>query len=135
VSGALVVLVCGGRAYTDDGAIFRALDRLHDERGIRRVVTGGATGADTLAARWANEQGVSLGVYPADWHAHGKAAGQIRNQQMLDSEAPDLVLAFPGGHGTADMVRRAKRAGAWVTMYTDHPHPAPPRRRDPAPEG
>ena len=52
---------------------------------------------------------------PADWTKHGKAAGPIRNQKMLD-ECPDLVVAFPGGKGTADMVRRAMKAGidCWV---------------------
>jgi hypothetical protein len=53
-------------------------------------------------------------VYPADWAKHGRAASPIRNQQMLDEGRPNLVVAFPGGRGTADMVRRARSAGVEV---------------------
>lgn len=121
-SGApLVVLVCGGRDFADPLFVWQQLDRLHRRTGIRRVVSGGATGVDAFAARWAREQRVPLGVYPADWRTYGRGAGPRRNQQMLDAEAPDLVLAFPGGRGTADMVRRAKAARVWVTIYGGAP--------------
>jgi hypothetical protein len=52
-------------------------------------------------------------AFPADWKRHGKSAGPLRNQEMLDA-APDLVIAFPGGRGTADMVRRAKSVNVKV---------------------
>jgi UDP-N-acetylmuramoylalanine-D-glutamate ligase len=55
-----------------------------------------------------------LEVYPADWKLHGKSAGHIRNQQMLDESKPDIVIAFPGGRGTANMIKRAKKAGVEV---------------------
>jgi hypothetical protein len=58
--------------------------------------------------------GVPVSAHPADWFSHGKAAGPIRNQEMLAMEAPALVVAFPGGRGTADMVRRARKAGVDV---------------------
>jgi hypothetical protein len=48
-----------------------------------------------------------VSVYAA-WHDYGKAAGPIRNKRMLTDFAPDIVVAFPGGKGTADMVRQAK---------------------------
>lgn len=44
----------------------------------------------------------------------GRAAGPIRHQRMLDEGMPDLVLALPGGRGTADMVRHATLAGVEV---------------------
>jgi hypothetical protein len=49
----------------------------------------------------------------ADWHWHGRAAGPIRNQKMLDW-GPDLVVAFAGGDGTACMMRLARAAGVEV---------------------
>jgi hypothetical protein len=52
-----------------------------------------------------------LVTVPADWQKHGTAAGPIRNKQMIVSGKPDLVLAFPGGRGTADMSRRAEKHG------------------------
>ena len=54
------------------------------------------------------------GVAEADWAKHGRKAGPIRNQRMIDEGRPDLVVAFPGGTGTADMVERARVAGIRV---------------------
>ena len=50
-------------------------------------------------------------MYPADWDTHGRGAGPIRNKQMLEEGKPDLVIAFPGGKGTANMIGQAKEAG------------------------
>ena len=57
-----------------------------------------------------------VSIYPADWDKHGKAAGPIRNKQMIDEGKPDLVIAFPGGRGTAGAVRLAKFAGVTVRV-------------------
>jgi len=111
---ALRVLVCGGRNFHDFKLMAAELDRIHRSDGIALVISGAARGADTLAESWAALFGVGLVRFPADWARHGKAAGPIRNQQMLDEGKPDLVVAFPGGAGTADMVRRAKAAGVPV---------------------
>jgi len=110
----LVVLVTGGRDYSD---WFRVRDELHEIaliHGIRRIVHGNACGADNLAMNWADWRKIPQGKYPADWKQYGNGAGPIRNQLMLDSEPIDLVVAFPGGRGTADMVRRARAAGITV---------------------
>lgn len=107
------VLVCGGRGFADRAAVFRALDGLHAKHGIRRIIHGAATGADALASEWARERGVPQIGYPAAWE-QGRKAGPLRNQHMLDSQEPDCVIAFPGGSGTADMVRRAEAAGVRV---------------------
>jgi hypothetical protein len=71
-----------------------------------------------MAMNWANWQKIPQGKYPADWRRDGSSAGHIRNQQMLDSEPIDLVVAFPGGSGTADMVRRARAADIPVMEIT-----------------
>lgn len=78
------------------------------------IISGMAKGADSLAIDWAVVNWLRWEEYPADWETHGKAAGLIRNQQMLDEGKPDLVVAFPGGRGTADMIRRAEKAGVEV---------------------
>lgn len=105
------VLVCGGREYSDREAVYRALDDLNHKHGRLTIIQGGARGADRLACDWAFSRAPNVHLInePADWGKHGKAAGVIRNQKMLDKHKPDLVLAFPGGRGTADMVARAKR--------------------------
>ena len=111
----LRVIVCGGRTYTDADTVARVLDGLHWTRGgIALLAAGDAKGADALALAWASWRGVSLQRFRADWDNLGRAAGPIRNQHMLDEVGPDLVVAFPGGRGTADMVRRARAAGVCV---------------------
>lgn len=112
------VLVCGGRNYWDREKVDAALSALRAEKGPLHVIQGGAKGADRLAALWcyakASGGTVMMSQVPADWATHGKRAGAIRNQKMLDDYQPQLVVAFPGGPGTADMVRRARAAGVEV---------------------
>lgn len=107
------VLVCGGRDYDNELAMDNALDALFLPRGST-IIHGGASGADTLAHSWAGINGCLVEIYWAQWNVHGKAAGPIRNQRMIDEGRPDLVVAFPGGRGTTDMVRRARVAGIEV---------------------
>lgn len=110
------VLVCGGRDYGNKANIFAELEMLNAFNMTLCVISGGAPGADAHAEEWARANikrgnGVSFHGFKADWDKHGKAAGPIRNQEMLDRGRPDLVLAFPGGRGTEDMVKRAEAAG------------------------
>lgn len=107
------VLVCGGRDFDDSRLMYRVLDALYLDRDST-LIHGDARGADRMAQRWAEERALWIESYPADWESHGKAAGFIRNQQMLDEGKPDLVVAFPGGKGTAMMVELASKAGVPV---------------------
>lgn len=79
------------------------------------LITGNAKGADQQAELWAEKNGVRNEIYPANWKLHGKAAGPIRNRQMLEEGKPDWVIAFPGGNGTAHMCLIAQRAKVKVT--------------------
>ncbi len=110
------LLVCGGRYFNDRDLLESILDGLCDEEMAmpRILLHGDGIGADTLADRWAHKRCVEVWRFPAGWERHGKAAGPIRNQAMIDSGKPDLVIAFPGGRGTADMIRRARKAGIEV---------------------
>lgn len=109
------VLVCGGRDFTDFTLLCNVLNGIFaDVDDIDLVITGAANGADTLAKRWAEHHEIAVKSFPADWTQHGFAAGPIRNKQMLIEGEPDLVVAFPGGPGTADMVRQARKADVRV---------------------
>lgn len=108
------VLVCGGRDYNDRRRLFAVLDKLHSEAGISVIIEGGAKGADQLAAIWSDKPGVGLERFEADWENQGSFAGPARNRRMLAEGKPDLVIAFPGGRGTADLVRKARRSGVKV---------------------
>lgn len=98
------VLVCGGRRFSDYYWLNEVLSDYHVRRGISVVIHGGASGADRLAGRWAQAAGVEVITFSAKWWKYGRAAGPIRNRQMLVEGKPDVVIAFPGGRGTADMV-------------------------------
>jgi hypothetical protein len=111
------LLVCGGRAYCDYRTLYAVLDEYLGN--VSCVINGGAAGADEWARSWAKENGVPLLTCCADWKRHGKAAGPIRNQEMIDKHAPGLVIAFPGGRGTADMVRRAREAKITVREVSE----------------
>jgi len=107
------VLVCGGRDFGDTEAVYAALEAINAKQKITFIVTGDATGADVRAKWWAhNRCAGGYAIYHAPWPLRGLIAGPIRNQRMLDDN-PDiaLVVAFPGGKGTADMVRRARKKG------------------------
>ena len=109
------VLVCGGRDYSDIDRVYTELDQIHRVTPIKCIIEGGAKGADYLASRWSAKHDLNEHArFSADWALHGRAAGPKRNQKMLDEGKPDLVMAFPGGRGTADMVSRAKVAGIEV---------------------
>jgi hypothetical protein len=98
-------IVCGGRDYADADMAEYLLTWLAPAA----IAHGDARGADRLAHDWAIRHGVVVTRYPADWSL-GRKAGPLRNQHMLEDFKPDFVVAFPGGRGTADMVKRAKEA-------------------------
>ena len=124
----MLILVCGGRLYgwnaTNESGFrtknFEEVKLFNDtldsyyQKGTVRLVSGGAKGADRLAEEWAKYRQVPIYIFHAPWIRHDKAAGPVRNQMMLDEATPDLVLAFPGGDGTADMIKRATKAGIEV---------------------
>ena len=109
------VLVCGGRDWREVELVESTLTRLHAARGpFSRLIHGGARGVDHIAGKWARDNGVLEWDFLPEWHRAGTHDGPARNQRMIAEGAPDLVVAFPGGLGTADMVERAKDAGVEV---------------------
>lgn len=116
----MILLVTGGRRYADRERLYAELDRVHAERRIRTLVQGGASGADMLAIEWCAHRAVKCQTFAASWSKLGRAAGPMRNQEMVDevsrigSHIGALCLAFPGGSGTADCIRRARSAGIRV---------------------
>lgn len=102
----MLTLVCGGRDFHQRDFLFKTLDRLE----ISFLIQGGAPGADTLSRIWAEEKGIPCATVHANWRKLGKKAGPIRNGWMLLLK-PSLIVAFHGGRGTENMVRRAIAMG------------------------
>ena len=109
------LLICGSRNWKDRKAVLQAVKELNPSV----IIEGECRGADRLAASVAEELGILVEKFPADWARHGRQAGPIRNQQMLAEGKPDYVLAFPTSEsrGTWDMVRRAKKAGVETKVW------------------
>jgi len=106
------VLVCGGRFFNDKLKLEEVLSQRLPP--CVELICGMANGADTLAFSWAEERGHIIHSFPAEWGKFGKAAGPIRNRQMLDEGKPDLVIAFSGGRGTKNMISQALKRGVSV---------------------
>lgn len=120
-------LVVGGsahHAYHDLVAV--ELEKLNERRRITVVIHGGLGGVCASAEDWARRSGVHVVRYPPNWVRHGKAAEAVRNQFMLADARPDLVVAFPGGPHTLDLVRRALQAGLAVYEVPDREVPVQP---------
>ena len=108
------IIVCGGRDFTNIKLVNAVLDKFHATHKITHLFHGNARGADGIAHKWGTStSGVHVHPIPAQWSKYGKAAGSKRNQAMLGHN-PDYVIAFPGGKGTADMVKRATLANIQV---------------------
>lgn len=114
------ILVCGSRTWEDSDTIERVLLAFSDALPI--IIHGAARGADHLADWVAADHGwtrIPFPVTDADWRKHGKAAGAIRNRQMLEEGQPDLVIAFRvrgESRGTDNMIAQARKEGVpvWV---------------------
>lgn len=126
----VILVVTGGRNFYDTRFIHNQLSVLKSAHNIDVLRHGGASGVDLLCAEWARANGITVEVYPAEWdnldvpgavikvNARGPynaVAGHLRNQKMLDTlPVPTMAIAFPGGKGTADMVRRIRAAGIYL---------------------
>lgn len=113
------VLVCGGRRFNDPLTLGSWLGGIHKNNGpITLLIEGGAPGADFMARKFAEWIGIPTQTFEAEWSRYGRRAGPLRNKRMIEEGKPDLVVAFEGGKGTADMVRQAEAAGIRVLRAT-----------------
>jgi hypothetical protein len=114
------ILICGDRNWTDRYAISKFLERLVPLRPI--IIEGEARGADKIAGEEASKLGFNVLRFPANWDKYGKAAGVLRNRQMLD-QGPDLVVAFHNSlatsKGTKDCIIEAIKRGIKVLVITE----------------
>lgn len=108
------IVIAGCRTYTDyerAAAFFdKCLQNLRNRYELV-ILSGGCRGADTLGERYAQERHYAVERHPAEWHAHGRAAGPLRNENM--AQRADYVICIWDGssRGTASMIDCARRAG------------------------
>ncbi|REF00274.1 DUF2493 domain-containing protein [Thermomonospora umbrina] len=139
------VLVIGSRTWRNFEPVYAALDELLRQHPDMVLIHGACReGVDAIADRWAIRRGVTgedrLWRLAAPWKVHGKAAGGLRNQEMVDRR-PDVCVAFidpcvsqicrrqsvHGSHGGEDCVRRARKARIrTVAVRSWEPRPGQP---------
>ena len=117
-------IICGGRDYEFTVDDWKWLDGLRLSLPITEVVSGKQSrydtfkrrfvGADYFGEKWAAKNNIAVEGFPAEWVHFGRSAGPRRNQEMADYA--DACIAFPGGNGTADMVRRAREKNLRVIL-------------------
>lgn len=110
------IAIVGSRDYHKYDIIKTTMDQIREnmkKQGLEiiEIVSGGASGVDTLARQYAEENKLQFKEFPADWAQYGKSAGPMRNQQIVNYS--DYVVAFPSGpsHGTRDTIKRAIKVG------------------------
>jgi len=103
------ILIAGGRNFSDKQFMYSYMRQYLGVATL--VISGTAKGADRMGEKWANEFGIPVKRFPAQWSRYGSKAGPIRNRQMLDEGQPDLVIVFKGGRGSEHMATIAKKAG------------------------
>ena len=110
------IIICGGRDFSDQVLFEQSLSKILCQYKDIELISGHAKGADTFAEQYAIQHKVPISVFKPDWKKYGRAAGPIRNKEMLDYALVNnpVVIAFWDGNskGTANMINQAKKAGA-----------------------
>lgn len=103
--------IIGSRAFEDYALMKATILEKFDLSALQTIISGGATGADTLAERLAAELNLPTRIFAANWKCYGRSAGPRRNRQIV--EAADFVLAFPQGAslGTKNTIAHCQKLG------------------------
>ena len=118
----ITIAITGGRDFEDKKFVWKCLDYLHKKSTIAFIIAGDARGADANALAWAKARKVPYKCFKADWDLHGKAAGAVRNTEMVKyglENGINGLVAFPGGRGTLNMKNqcRHKDIKIWEPRY------------------
>lgn len=115
------LLVCGGRDFSNSALVYRVLEELHSAHRFTLVIHGGERGVDSLTDAWAMNKRLPIEAYRPDWPLHGKLADAKRQVEMLRSGRPTMLVAFPGGKGTKNLVQLAYSIPIpTIILYDEH---------------
>jgi SLOG family YspA-like protein len=109
------VIIAGSRSITDFEVVKAAIKKAGFF--IDTVVSGGAVGVDKLGEKWALENATPIKRFLPDWETHGKAAGPIRNSEMV-KYAEAAIICWDGiSKGSKDTINKMQKAGKQVFVY------------------
>lgn len=109
------IAITGGRDYTNWVCLTEQMDA-HFSWDDQLLVGDCPTGADLMARCWAEGREIPMALYEAEWEKYGLRAGPLRNEEMIVGGSAELLLAFPGGKGTASATGIARRAGIEIIV-------------------
>lgn len=116
------LIIAGSRSASDIREVYAAVSaafkhwgRLWEKRS--EIVCGMARGADLLGKQFGDEGDMIVREFPADWAKHGKSAGFIRNQEMVDYADAAIYLWDGKSKGTKDCIDRAKKKGMPIYIH------------------
>jgi hypothetical protein len=84
------IAVIGSRTFKDQNLLENELNAIKGQ--IELVISGGATGADTIAENWASVNNIPVEIHKPNWKTYGRSAGVIRNKLIIES--CDYCIAF-----------------------------------------
>ena len=113
------VVIAGSRDITDYNILLKAIKECPFQ--ITEVISGRARGVDTLGEQFAEDYGLKLHPFPADWKRLGNAAGPIRNAQMADFADAVLCVWDGKSSGTKDMMNQARKRGLPLYVFKVDP--------------
>ena len=113
------VVIAGSRDITDYDVLLKAIKECPFQ--ITEVISGRARGVDTLGEKYAEDYGLKLHLFPADWKKYRNAAGPIRNAQMADFADAVLCVWDGKSSGTKDMMNQARKRGLPLYVFKVDP--------------
>lgn len=110
--------IVGYRGYHDFSAFCAALEHCLSQHNLRltHIISGGASGVDTLAERYARTHTIPITIYPANWDKYGARAGPIRNKKIVKHSKHIIAFLSPLSKGTQVTIDLARAAGVPVTV-------------------
>lgn len=114
------VIIAGTRTFNDYKLLKEKVDYLLKEKKKNHeiiIVSGGATGADSLGEKYALENNYNVIRMEAEWDKYGKAAGPIRNRNMAEIADACIVFWDRKSKGALNMIHEADKKGIKVQTY------------------
>jgi len=105
-------IIAGSRTIRDYVSVCDAVEESGFD--VSEIVSGGARGVDKLGERYAKDKNIDLKVFPADWEAHGKRAGILRNTEMAEYADALIAVISNNSKGTTHMIKDATEKGLKV---------------------
>jgi len=108
-------IIAGGRSFIPADVHIVWLDDLFEQCAFTEIVCGGAKGADDFGKNWAEQHGLPVKIFKAEWSLYGRSAGPRRNAEM--AKYADSLVLFPGGKGSASMLSLAKSNNLQIFVF------------------